>query len=765
MDHFFKNIINKEKDRNSKNKSSPEASGNPDHGREAKKRRPSGEQAKKEAQKNALHPSLRGKGEISGAQKNDQRAERTSQNPGRPPPPKNQSQKGPAQSHAKPGTDYSIDRGANNKESDPASGRVSGGAQREKSQGQKGVKQESDTQKQKGRELVRRNVSGSNKENAQGNTHGPDQKSTSRDVVSDRQGTKRDIREKGDRDLQDENGKKIRIGDRLVSMGLITENQLGVALQEQKINGGMLGKILVSLGFIDDNTLSTFLAESTGYDVFDPRKTIVDADVLARLPKEEAYKYQILPISMSEDVIYVATADPYDVVAFDNIRKYFPKNLAIETLVTTPSVLSDAIDALYGYSSNIEDILKELETGEKTADVTDLDEEEAYAHPIVRLVNALLSDAVKLGASDIHIEPEETFLRVRYRVDGVLSTAHIFHNMHKSPITQRVKIISGMNIADKLAPQDGRVELKCGARIIDYRVSCLPTIHGENIVMRVLDKTSSIIPLEDLGFSSTNLDLINKAQGKPEGIIIVTGPTGSGKTTSLYSMINKINGAEINIQTLENPVEYSLPIIRQTQVKEGVLSFAQGIRAMLRQDPDVVFIGEIRDNETAGMAIQAAMTGHQVYTTLHTNDSFAAFNRLLDLGIKPGMIAGSIIAVFAQRLARKLCNSCKVEYEPGDEEKRLLGIDTGSDLKIYHAKQGGCQQCGGQGYSGRIAIAEILLMDEELDEIVENNGGKAELKRAAYKKGFKSLREDGIIKIREGICDIPSIAKIVSLEQ
>ena len=737
MDQFFKNIINKERDRSKKDGADSDASANPGNRRESDDKRsrgasPAKSREAKDAQKTRPHPSQRREDHVSTA-RSDSRSDSR---------PKSQGAEKTSQKSSRPDS-----------------------LQRAQNQDRSGVDREGGVRKQESRDLVRRTAPASEQGHARERARGQTQNSSGGNIVGGRERAKRNVSAQGNRDLQDDNEKKLRIGDRLVSMGLITKSQLNVALQEQKIKGGMLGKILVSLSFIDENTLSTFLAESTGYDVFDPRQTIVDADVLGLLPKEEAYKYQILPISMTEDVLYVATADPYDVVAFDSIRKYFPKSLVIETLVTTTSVLSDAIDALYGYSSNIEDILKELETGEKTPDVTDLDEERAYAHPIVRLVNALLSDAVKLGASDIHIEPEETFLRVRYRVDGVLSTAHIFHNMHKSSITQRVKIISGMNIADKLAPQDGRVELKCGARIIDYRVSCLPTIHGENIVMRVLDKTSSIIPLEDLGFSSTNLDLINKAQGKPEGIIIVTGPTGSGKTTSLYSMINKINGAEINIQTLENPVEYSLPIIRQTQVKEGVLSFAQGIRAMLRQDPDVVFIGEIRDNETAGMAIQAAMTGHQVYTTLHTNDSFAAFNRLLDLGIKPGMIAGSIIAVFAQRLARKLCKSCKVEYEPGDEEKRLLGIDIGSDLKIYHAKQGGCQQCGGQGYSGRIAIAEILLMDEELDEIVENNAGKAELKRAAFKKGFKSLREDGIIKIREGICDIPSIAKIVSLEQ
>ncbi len=320
-----------------------------------------------------------------------------------------------------------------------------------------------------------------------------------------------------------------------------------------------------------------------------------------------------------------------------------------------------------------------------------------------------------------------------------------------------------MNIADKMSPQDGRFGINVGGRMVDFRVSSLPTVFGENIVMRVLDQSQSIVPLENLGFSERNMEIITWAQNKPEGIIIVTGPTGSGKTTSLYSMLNEINNVEVNIQTLEDPVEYSLPMIRQTPIREGVLEFGDGIRALLRQDPDIIFIGEIRDGTTAEMALKAAMTGHQVYTTLHTNDSFGAIPRLFDLGLKPGMVAGAIIAVFAQRLARKVCKECREDHVADAEECRILGADPANPPTIYNAKQGGCQACKGQGYKGRIAVAEILTFDDDMNTLLAANANKAELRTLAVQKGFKSMKDDGILKILEGITTIESVSKVVSL--
>ncbi len=564
-------------------------------------------------------------------------------------------------------------------------------------------------------------------------------------------------------DEDDDASSKARMGERMVAMGLITDDQLNVALQEKKISGKMLGEILVDLGFIEEDTLTVFLAETSGFGVFDPRNTIVDGEALSLLEKRVALQHQILPISMEGETIYVAMSDPYDVVALDTLKRFLPKNMTIKPMVATSAILSDAIDASYGYASSIKDILDELEEGKEQKDVASLSENEAFSHPIVRLVNALVFDAVKIGASDLHFEPEENFIRLRYRLDGVLFTAQILHRQHWNGISQRIKIMSEMNIADKLSPQDGRFGLNVGGREADFRVSSLPTVHGENIVLRVLDKSSSILPMEALGFSEVNQEILRTAVSKPEGIIIVTGPTGSGKSTSLYSILNEINDVEVNIQTLEDPVEYSLPMIRQTNVREGVLEFADGIKALLRQDPDIIFIGEIRDQTTAEMALKAAMTGHQVYTSLHTNDSFGAIPRLLDLGMKPGMLAGAIIAVFAQRLARRLCGTCKVEYTPNEKECEVLGVDPANPPSIFKAKEGGCDVCSGNGYRGRVAVVEILLFDDELDESVARNESKAELKALAVKKGFKNMKDDGILKILEGVTDIPAIEKVVDL--
>ena len=559
---------------------------------------------------------------------------------------------------------------------------------------------------------------------------------------------------------------KGRIGDRLVAKGIITLDQLHVALQEKKVTGKLLGEVLVDLGFLDEDGLSAFLAESSGFEVFDPKHTILDSAALSLIEKAVAIKHQVLPVSLGEDEAIVAMSDPYDVVAMDTLRRYLPKHLSIKPIVTTPSILSEAIDAAYGYASSIKAILSELEDGAaKTPDLATLNEEEAFSHPIVRLVNALVFDAVKMGVSDLHFEPEENFIRLRYRKDGVLFTAQTLHKQHWSSISQRLKIMSNMNIADKLSPQDGRFHMNVGGREADFRVSSLPTVNGENIVLRVLDQSQSIMPMEKLGFSEHNLGLIKASQSRPEGIIIVTGPTGSGKTTSLYSMLNEINDVKVNIQTLEDPVEYSLPMIRQTHVREGVLEFADGIKALLRQDPDIIFIGEIRDQTTAEMALKAAMTGHQVYTTLHTNDSFGAIPRLLDLNLKPGMISGAIIAVFAQRLVRRLCESCKQEHIPNEEECKLLGVDPANPPKIFRAKEGGCPVCEEMGYKGRTAVVEILTFDEEMDEILASGASKADLKNKAKEKGFKSMKDDGILKILEGITTLEALSRVVDINK
>ncbi|MDD9901651.1 MAG: ATPase, T2SS/T4P/T4SS family [Alphaproteobacteria bacterium] len=563
-------------------------------------------------------------------------------------------------------------------------------------------------------------------------------------------------------------GKHKRIGDRLVEQGMITEDQLKVALHEKQKSGRMIGEILVDLGFISPEILTGFLSESTGFAQFDIKSTMLDPEALELVPKKDALKYQVLPVAIDREKneAIVAMADPYDIVALDKLKQMLPKACHIETQVCPPAVMADAIHKAYGMSTSIDAILKEL-AGDKAAaqkNVETLTEEEAYSHPLVRLVNALVFEAVKMGASDLHFEPEENFIRCRYRMDGELITVHTLHKEYWGGMCQRLKIMSDMNIADKLAPQDGRFYLNIGGREADFRVSSLPTVHGENIVLRVLDKSASIVPLEKLGFSEHNMSLIKKSQSRPEGIIIVTGPTGSGKTTSLYSMLGAINTPDVNIMTLEDPVEYSLGLIRQSNVREGSgFTFGEGVKALLRQDPDIIFIGEVRDKVTAEQALKAAMTGHQVYTTLHTNDSFGAIPRLLDLGMQPGMLAGAIISVFAQRLVRKLCPHCKEAYTASAEECRLIEADAANPPTLY--RHTGCKECNDMGFKGRTAVVEILYMDEELDEVLAAGGHKTEIKKLARQKGFKSMLDDGVEKVLEGITSLEKLMEVVNFAE
>lgn len=566
--------------------------------------------------------------------------------------------------------------------------------------------------------------------------------------------------------------KNKRIGDRLVEQGLISPDQLKVALYEKQRSTRLIGEILVDMGFISSEILSAFLAESTGLQQFDPKKTMLDPTSLDLVSKKDALKYQMIPVMVdrAKNTAVMAMADPYDVVALDRLKQLLPRGCAITTLVCPPEILADTIHKSYGVTTSIDGILKELAGDAASAKINleTLSEDEAYSHPIVRLVNALVFEAVKMGASDLHFEPEESFIRLRYRVDGDLVTVHTLHKEYWNGISQRLKIMSEMNIADKLMPQDGRFNLNVGGREADFRVSSLPTVHGENIVLRVLDKSASIVPLDKLGFSEHNMKLIEKCQARPEGIIIVTGPTGSGKTTTLYSMLNAVNTPDVNIQTLEDPVEYSLGLIRQTHVREGAgLGFGEGIKALLRQDPDIIFIGEVRDKVTAEQALKAAMTGHQVYTSLHTNDCFGAIPRLVDMGMQPGMLAGAIIATFAQRLVRKLCPKCKVAKPATPDEIKLLRdgpdgnpIDPNNPPMIYHP--GGCPECNNSGYKGRVACVEILYFDEEMDDVVASGSHKSAMKKLARSKGFKSMLDDGILKIYQGTTTLESVRQTLN---
>ncbi|GAB5388681.1 MAG: GspE/PulE family protein [Alphaproteobacteria bacterium] len=553
---------------------------------------------------------------------------------------------------------------------------------------------------------------------------------------------------------------RLRIGEQLIAMGMITADQLEVALYEQQSVDKMLGEILVEMGFLDETALSIVLSESAGLDRFDPAKWVIEPEVVEAVPHEVAVQHRMLPLAINTGgEALVAMSDPGDVIALDQLRRYLPKGIPITPLVATPADLDTALDRAYGYELSIDGILAELSgdtaaAGEAAA--------ESETSPVVRLVDAILLDAVKLGASDIHFEPEGHFLRLRYRIDGAMRSVRAFHRDHFPALAHRLKILGGMNIADKLKPQDGRFSMTLGSREVDFRVSSLPTLHGENVVLRVLDKTRSLRTLSELGFSEHNLWLIRRALLRPEGLVLVTGPTGAGKTTTLYAMLDEISTPDRNIMTLEDPVEYQIPTIRQTQVREGAgLDFVDGVRAMLRQNPDVVLIGEIRDRETAAMALRAAMTGHQVQSTLHTNDALGAVARLMDYDLAPGMLAGNIIAVIAQRLLRLLCEDCKTPREAQFEEVKLLGAEAGKAVTIYDAV--GCSSCGGTGYRGRTSVAEVLLVDDYLDEVVGNGGNRAQLRHAANRSGFKPMIEDAAAKVLAGQISIEAMIRSIDV--
>ena len=454
------------------------------------------------------------------------------------------------------------------------------------------------------------------------------------------------------------------IGQILITHGVISEDQLRIALLEQMKTNQPVGKLLVSLGFVSEATLRDALGESMGQKSVDLANSIIDPDALRLIPREMAKRHMILALNYSaaEQRLKIAIADPNDIVALDKLRTLIHPDLLIESLLAGESEIARAIDQYYGHELSIDGILHEIETGEidyRTLSAS-LDE---YSQPVVRLVDALLTDAVKRDASDVHFEPEASFLRIRYRIDGILRQIRALHKSYWAAMAVRIKVISGMNIAETRAPQDGRISLNISGHAVDFRVASQPTIHGENIVLRILDRQKGIVPLDRLGLDDHQMGLMKLMVARPEGIILVTGPTGSGKTTTLYSVLNHINEEGVNIMTLEDPVEYPMAMIRQTSVAESAkLDFANGIRSMMRQDPDIILVGEIRDADTAEMAFRAAMTGHQVYSTLHTNSALGAVPRLLDIGVLPDIMAGNIIGILAQRLVRRLCTHCRKPY-------------------------------------------------------------------------------------------------------
>jgi type IV pilus assembly protein PilB len=546
-----------------------------------------------------------------------------------------------------------------------------------------------------------------------------------------------------------------KLGQLLVSKKIITEDQLIKAVDLQKREGGRIGSNLIKLGFVTEEALIQFLSNQYGVPSVSLANLEVDSAIIKFVPYDVANKYQIFPISKNGATLKLAMTDPSNVFAIDDVK--FMTNYEVEPVVASEADIKEAIARHYEQSEALEDVIGKIDglddTGldliQEAEDDTDISElkgagEEA---PVVKLVNLILSEAIMRGASDIHIEPYEKEFRIRYRVDGVLHDVMQPPKRLKAALSSRLKIMSELDIAERRLPQDGRIKLKIKDKGIDLRVSTLPTLFGEKIVMRILDKSNLNLDMTKLGFEEQALKDFEEAITSPFGMVLVTGPTGSGKTTTLYSALSTVNKIDVNIMTAEDPVEYNLMGINQVHVRDEIgLSFAAALRSFLRQDPDIVMVGEIRDFETAEIAVKAALTGHLVLSTLHTNDAPSTVSRMLNMGVEPFLVSASVVLILAQRLCRKICEQCKEEEEFPDDALLNIGFkqEELNTFKCYKGK--GCPACGESGYKGRIALYEVMPMKEELKDLVIKGGTSTDLKRAELKFGMAKIRMSGLFK-------------------
>jgi len=552
----------------------------------------------------------------------------------------------------------------------------------------------------------------------------------------------------------------------LIDQGTISEETLEKARERQR-DGKGLGDVLQEMGAIDSGTWARALANHFGLPFSEhlPEDGAI-LELINQLPINFAKRCLLLPVAREGDTLVVATADPGNLGPLDDVRLLM--RTPVRVFVAPAPVIIDAINRVYDMASgSASELMDGLDEERLDLVATDLEEprdllESDDEAPIIRLVNSLLFQAAKDRASDIHIEPFERDLTVRFRIDGILYDIISPPKRFQPIIISRVKIMAGLNIAEKRLPQDGRIRIRLAGKDIDIRVSIVPTAFGERVVMRLLDKSTTVLQMEELGLTGLKHELVNRLIKQSHGIVLVTGPTGSGKTTTLYAALSKINTSDKNIITIEDPIEYQLHGVGQIQVNPKIeLTFASGLRSILRQDPDVIMVGEIRDLETAEIAIQAALTGHLVFSTLHTNDSFGAMTRLLDMGIEPFLVSSSVIAVMAQRLVRRVCPSCREEYQPSREELEELGIGPQRLIGRTVYKPGaGCAQCKRTGYRGRSGIHELLVVDDEIRGLVMKHGDAATIRRAATARGMNTLRDDGADKVVEGLTTIEEILRV-----
>jgi len=559
-----------------------------------------------------------------------------------------------------------------------------------------------------------------------------------------------------------------KLGKLLISARLINEEQLQKAIFTQKKEGGRLGSILVKLGFMEENKLLTFLSQQYKLPFVDPARLEIDPAVIKLVPSELVQKHHVIPIKRTGSTLSVAMADPSDVFAIDDIK--FMTSYDVAPVLASEGAIIAAINQHYDSSMQLQTVLKSMESkddmeltvtsdeeGDEQVNVSQLKEalEEA---PVVKLANLILVEGIKKGVSDIHIEAYEKKFRVRYRLDGAMFEVMAPPMKLRAALTSRIKIMADLDIAERRLPQDGRIKLKLKDREVDMRVSSLPCLFGEKIVLRILDKSNLTLDLAKLGFEPKALQDFMTAISSPYGMVLVTGPTGSGKTTTLYSALNYINTEDINIMTAEDPVEYNLMGINQVHMKEEIgLNFAAALRSFLRQDPDVIMVGEIRDYETAEIAVKAALTGHLVLSTLHTNDAPSTINRLLNMGVEPFLVASSVILIMAQRLIRRICTGCKEEEQASPESLIEIGFDPEDAQSVVCFKGKGCNNCSNTGYKGRMAIYEVMPIGEELRELILQGASSDEIKKKVMSLRMKTLRMSGLQKVKEGVTTVEEV--------
>ena len=553
------------------------------------------------------------------------------------------------------------------------------------------------------------------------------------------------------------------IGQLLLDARLIGADQLRIALHEQQQRRRPLGQVLVELGFVSDTALRDALAAHCGHPSVDLGDTLADPAALALVPQALAMRHQLLPLQYRhlERSLIVATANANDLVALDRLHAELGADIRVDLRLAADTQLKRAIDRHYGQAVAIDDIVREIEQrdsrGEARATSGARD-----GQAVVRLVDAMLAEAAVRGASDLHFEPESGFLRIRQRIDGTLRQVRALHKSFWPELAVRLKVMAGLDIAESRCPQDGRISLAIAGRPIDFRVATQPTLHGENIVLRILDREKGIVPLDALGLSTSQRSTLERMLARPEGLILVTGPTGSGKTTTLYSVLSHLNTEAVNIMTLEDPVEYPLAQIRQTPIGEGTrLGFADGVRALLRQDPDILLVGEIRDADTAQMALRAALTGHQVFATLHANSALGAIPRLLDIGLRADLLAGNLSGIIAQRLVRRLCPACRSEVRASAEESDLLGLPADAAPPVFVPV--GCAQCDFSGYRGRRAIMELLHIDAAIDEQIGAGASLGAMRAALRSRSHSGLADDGVRRVLDGTTSLAELARVVDL--